>query len=108
MLHSGSSFPQFSPSRGGAAESQPTSRCENGSYNDVVEMIVPRDRTNRRKPGSLAPSRAPGDMLVDNREHNTAENYASLKRRGVTEFPEEDIRYQSHSKKVRVLEKERT
>lgn len=107
MLQSGSSFPHFSPTRGGIMESQPTSRCENGSYNDVVEMIVPRDRTNRRKPGSHAPSRAPGDMLVDNREHNAAENYASIKRRGA-EFPEEDVRYQPQSKKVRVLEKDRT
>ncbi|GMH36262.1 hypothetical protein BSKO_04130 [Bryopsis sp. KO-2023] len=52
----------------------------NGNYNDVLELIVCRDRPNRRKPGNLAPSRAHGDTL-DSQEEGNGEWPGVMKRK---------------------------
>lgn len=54
-----------------------------GTYNDVLELIVSKDRPNRRKTGNLAPSRAQGDTLDSEEDANWA---GLLKRRGNDEL----------------------
>lgn len=80
---------------------------DSGSYSNVVDMIVSRDRANRRKTGILAQSRAPGETFEDNRTENGREAQGHLKRRSGDCSHDEEGKHIASVKRVRISEIDR-